>query len=378
MICIVALMRWRCPKKLIERLREWESFQGARYELAVTSFLVQLDYRIEYPKTGKEKTCELIARHPLSGECFGVEAKSRHRSGVLHEPGSREQPEELKIGVTGRLNEAIGQRPAAMPFIIFIDLNLPWSGKEGLDKPWLGDIKQAIGHQEQISESNPEKFNALFITNYSYHYEGKTVMDNSGKYAGDMIVIIPRFTEHSFKQMGNLADVSVAVQQYGYVPDRNDGSDPKKIAEEKLKKRFSILQDCARYMIGSKTTSKNPPTITTLLVCREIVMNEKALHLKYIGHTLISVSSKGTVDLCLYIEGHWFVPSTVKLKIVISDESGNKVCEPPIIPATVSENGIFETKLIMEKAFPFKPGRYEIMVSVENGPSATTELFLVT
>lgn len=364
------------PKKLLDRLRNKDSFQGARYELAIISILVQLDYAIEYPKDKGKKTCELIARNKSTGECFGVEAKSRHREGVLHQPGSPQQLEAVKVGVTGRLNEAISQRPSGVPFVVFIDLNLPPSGKPPMEKPWLDDIKRAIEHQGEISEQNPEKFSALFITNFSYHYEGQAIID-TGKYSTDVLTIVPQFSEQPFKRLGMLADLALAVQQYGHVPDRNDKTDLSKVALGNLQKRISFIQEFWRFLNAPKMKTTNPPTITSILVCREIVMDGNAMDLKQVGHTILSMSGQGTVDLAVYVEGHGFNPGTLKLKVTISDEGGNKVSDPPLVDATVSENGIFETKLILTSHIPFKPGRYEVRASVENGPMGVTELFMI-
>jgi len=71
---------------------------------------------------------------------------------------------------------------------------------------------------------------------------------------------------------------------------------------------------------------------------------------------------------------HQLVP---KVKIEIVDEQGKKVSSPPLIDATVAENGIFELKLLLEKHVPFRPGSYEVTASVQNGPSAATEIFMI-
>jgi hypothetical protein len=77
------------------------------------------------------------------------------------------------------------------------------------------------------------------------------------------------------------------------------------------------------------------------------------------------------------VEGHWFEPGTAQLKIEIVDDQGNNISSPPLLEATVAENGIFEVKLLLEKHIPFRPGCYEVIASVENGPSAATEIFMI-
>ena len=79
------------PDELIDRLRDRDNFQGARYELAIAAIFARLDCSIRWldadPALRTVKHVEFEATHRPTGQTFAVEAKSRHRAGVLNQPG---------------------------------------------------------------------------------------------------------------------------------------------------------------------------------------------------------------------------------------------------------------------------------------------------
>ena len=360
------------PSALFKRLKQKKSFQGARYELAVASIFVRLDYKLEWIPEKTTKSCEFFATHKYSGEVVAVEAKSRHRSGVLHQPGIQEAPEELKIGITGLLNQALEQKPQNVPFVIFLDLNIPPTEGPPQDTAWWEDLKQAVVRQGEISETNPERYAALFVTNFSYHFEGRNLL-NAGKDIANSGIVIPRFSDVPFKRLANLNDLIEGVKSYERIPRLDESPQNKDLAEQ-----ASFVNQLYRLLLPRRQNlAKRPPTITTILTCGNLMDNKGLLDFQQVGHTIFSRSGSGTVDLWIYVEGHWFEPGTIQVKIEIVDEQGKKVSSPPLIDATVAENGIFELKLLLEKHVPFRPGSYEVTASVQNGPSAATEIFMI-
>ncbi len=341
------------PKDLVERLRDINQFQGARYEIAVAATFARADYKIGYLKIKDDKSCEFIAIHKEREEKIGVEVKSRHRPGVLHHNGERQSIDEVKSGISRLLNQAIEQKPKDIPFVISIDLNLPPSSGATLDdKKWLDDLKQALSNIGDISSDKPEKFTVLFITNYSYHYESNQPID-TGKYAADTVTIIPKHLTHPFKNPQTLRELMAAVNTYGDVPyDWNNTS----------KGEFMKMRN---------------PKITALLTCGLIEMQDRFLRLTHVGHTIYSKSGSGTVDLWVYVEGHWFPPGIHQLKIAIFNEQGSLVSNPPPLDVTVPANGVFESKLLLEKHIPYKKGEYEIHASIAGAEQAITQVFMV-
>jgi hypothetical protein len=161
------------PDFLVTRLRGHKEFQSARYEISAAAITARAGFEIEYldDKAKSEKHCEFIASSVESGVEFGVEAKSKVRPGVLHEKGNQNDEPNWR-GVIDLIRAAKKQKPAGLPFLILVDLNLPPSlGTPPGEKPWVNEglrrISKALG---QPSESNPDPFNLLVITNFSMHY----------------------------------------------------------------------------------------------------------------------------------------------------------------------------------------------------------------
>src|SRR5258708_10830689 len=91
----------RLPNSLIERLRDAAAFQGARYEVAVASLFARANFEIELLDESVKlaKHCEFTAKHKYTGTEVYVEAKSRVRRGVLHEPGNFDENIAFYVGV---------------------------------------------------------------------------------------------------------------------------------------------------------------------------------------------------------------------------------------------------------------------------------------
>jgi hypothetical protein len=162
----------KLPDFLVERLRENSSYQGARYEVAVAAIVMRSGFDVRFLDGTEmsEKHCEFIATHRTQRIQIGVEAKSRRRPGSIHEPGDFSESEDAR-GLENLVRQAKKQRPSALPFLIFVDLNLPVSpGLKVEDRPWMRDAKVVIDRLGPASADSPDPFSALVLTNYSFHY----------------------------------------------------------------------------------------------------------------------------------------------------------------------------------------------------------------
>ena len=74
---------------IIRRLKILDQFQGARHELFAAVSCIRAGYSIKYEdeKDGTRKHTEFIATHKKTGQKIAVEAKSKHRTGILDFPG---------------------------------------------------------------------------------------------------------------------------------------------------------------------------------------------------------------------------------------------------------------------------------------------------
>lgn len=156
------------PDKLVRRLRSRELFQGARYEVAVAAALILGGFEIEWIKAKAVKHCEFYASHDYTKERIAVEAKSRHRAGVLHTEGQAAPPESADL--SRLFKSAFEQAPGDAPFAVFIDVNLPYDGDiETCFRSWGSDAA-AIAEPHGRDESAPAPFALATFTNFGWHY----------------------------------------------------------------------------------------------------------------------------------------------------------------------------------------------------------------
>lgn len=111
-------------KRLVQRLRDPVQFQGARFEAAVAAMMLAAGYELSFANDklpGKHP--EFVAVGKESSPRLAVEAKSRHRPGVLGFPGKRSESVDT-FDVDGLLRSALEKDPAD-PLLVFIELNSP-------------------------------------------------------------------------------------------------------------------------------------------------------------------------------------------------------------------------------------------------------------
>jgi len=163
------------PLKLIERLKCRDGFQGARYEIATAASLVRAGCDVNWinPKSAISglKTCELIATHQLTRISFAVEAKSRHRKGILNHKGIFDAETEHS-GVSHLLKEALKKDSQSLPLVIFIDLNLPFYSDSNKKTNPMRQIEEAVHKRRRLLSAN-EHLALIVFTNFPFHY-GKT------------------------------------------------------------------------------------------------------------------------------------------------------------------------------------------------------------
>jgi hypothetical protein len=153
------------PRKILSRLRDMKQFQGARYEILTASLFARCGFEINFIEDTSKRNPEFVATK--DGERIAVEAKSRHRSGVLNERGAYRGNAAPQIR---RLYEqAAGQNPRDCPFLIFIDVNLPLTPNvPPLEKPWIVEAMKVVSDREQ--EGLQSRDTALILTNFGWHF----------------------------------------------------------------------------------------------------------------------------------------------------------------------------------------------------------------
>jgi len=150
---------------MVKRLANPEQFQGALYETAVAGAFARAGFEIvlEDESKGIEKKCEFVATHKATGRHYSVEAKSRHRPGILGHGGiPNAKGEEPRVE---RLIEKALEKVAEHDRIICIDINHPETGvSPGVE--W-GKVVQKQVDSLQDRGAGPA---VLVFTNAPFHY----------------------------------------------------------------------------------------------------------------------------------------------------------------------------------------------------------------
>ena len=198
--------------KFIERLKEFDQFQGAWFELAVTATILRAGCDIDWIDDKTKKNCEFIATHKATNTRFGVEAKSKRRSGTLNHPLS-ENPSSASC--MKLVNAGLQQAPEGMPFVLFVDVNRPFvPGKDPLKKP-IGDETVKIAEcLPEADAENHDKFSLLITTSFPFHYgDMETVAPpvESGE-------IIPQYCQYPLPDLV-YSDIIANVKKYGLIPE---------------------------------------------------------------------------------------------------------------------------------------------------------------
>jgi len=174
----------RLDSQLLARLKNKDQFQGARHEVFAEATCIRAGFSIEHEneKDGAQRHAEFTAKHLGTGLKFSIEAKSRHRAGVLGFPGAPQPHEKLSLRFGGLLNDAIAKNPPFL-LVVFIDTNLPyhsaekvltWDAKE--NKP--SRIMCSLLDRDRKEHGGKDLYAMLVFTNHPHHYGDKNAPDH--------------------------------------------------------------------------------------------------------------------------------------------------------------------------------------------------------
>lgn len=114
---------------------------------------------------------EFTATHNATGQKLSVEAKSRHREGVLGRPGvAAERP---SFTVARLINDAVKKKPQH-PLVIFLDTNLPFKWAARWLTPQAGNAlsrpMQILLEEIRRQHNNADPYDLLILSNHPHHY----------------------------------------------------------------------------------------------------------------------------------------------------------------------------------------------------------------
>lgn len=201
---------------LIKRLKDKNQFQGARYELFCLAACIRGGFEIilENEKDPSKKHVEFVIHDKDNSLKLSVEAKSKHRSGVLGYPGDKIEDDKIRIGnITNLINNAIS-KDSSIPLVIFIEFNLPPQYAEY----FIGGkkMKKVIDIFNNVKKTNDNKdiFNLAILTNHPHHY-GKDNAEDPGKMYSLVYSLNPL---HPIKNKSTFDKLVYATLLYGNIP----------------------------------------------------------------------------------------------------------------------------------------------------------------
>ncbi len=214
----------------LTKLRSRDQYQGARYEVGVASLFVRMGCALEFYDNDRieedgnpPKRAEFIAIHSLTGNRVAVEAKSRHVHGVIHTPGSTNYRSALNGNISDLYKKALLKVTDGLPLIIFIDVNSPTEVNDTVQTTqWFADVRRSFDSRPEPTEEKPDKQAALFVTNFSSHYQGSNV-----SHSGQHLFVGSPYSEHPLVDgyYGEfMKRLLRSVGNYGYVPPSLDDS----------------------------------------------------------------------------------------------------------------------------------------------------------
>ena len=200
---------------VVKRLKHRDQFQGARHELFAAATCIRAGYDIEYEDEGdsSRKHPELIATHRPTGQKVAVEAKSRHRPGVLGYPGHPQSTDTLRAGIERLLKDALA-KPVSHPYAIFFDLNLPPFSGHAFRAPWFEEVGDSVA---KIGDAHGagDPFNLIVFSNQPDHYLD-TEIPSPG---GSILSVVGRNPRVAAAHPEAIVAIHEAAQKFGAIPN---------------------------------------------------------------------------------------------------------------------------------------------------------------
>jgi len=207
---------------VVDRLKNNDQFQGARYELFVAATCIRAGYDIEFEDESdrSRKHPEFRALHRETKQEVAVEAKSRHRQGVLGQSGDPPGGDRVRTRIGQLLNRAL-QKAGALPFVIFIDVNVPPTDESPFEKPWFKDVLRSIDHSGATAETDNDPFNLIVFTNHPFHY----VSPGDTAPSPEAVAVFGRNPRIPVTDLSVLLEIHDAALKFGNVPQHFDEPD---------------------------------------------------------------------------------------------------------------------------------------------------------
>jgi hypothetical protein len=203
---------------VIQRLKQHKQFQGAYFELVVAAIFLRAGFELAYEDEtdSQRRHHEFQALHRETGAVISVEAKSRHRAGVLKWHDANQSDPFRKLGIRNILRDALG-KPTKYPSVVFIDLNFPTISERDWEDVWKPRLHREL--ECELGRDDVVMPNVLFFTNISHHYGD---IDGAGfRYFAYYIKM--KSPKYSLDVKSYLPDILSGIRTYGAIPPTFEG-----------------------------------------------------------------------------------------------------------------------------------------------------------
>lgn len=199
--------------EFLQRLKNRDLFQGARHELFAEATCYRAGFTVEHEneKDGSVRHAEFTVRHAATGQLLSIEAKSRHRAGVLAMPGTPDEKPRLRL--MPLINDAVAKKPSH-PLVIFVDTNLPFKWAERLLGRQAGNTisrpLQIMLDRIKKQHNDADPYCMIIFSNHPHHYAVRDLDPQQHL----LSVLSQQPTAH----MLSLRSVFAAAGLYGNIP----------------------------------------------------------------------------------------------------------------------------------------------------------------
>ena len=201
--------------RLLHRLRHRDQYQGARHELFAAATCVRAGFDIKYEDESdrSNKHTEFSATHRTTRVSICVEAKSKHRPGILGMEGSRVADEEIRTRLGGLLNDAL-KKPHKHPLAVFLDLNLPPTSPAHGTSEWFKRFADPILRGiDRKGEEDP--WDLLVFSNQPDHY----AIDDRPASGGYALGMLGKNRSSRSQPPSEFVAIIDAANKFGHLPN---------------------------------------------------------------------------------------------------------------------------------------------------------------
>jgi hypothetical protein len=199
---------------LVGRLKNRDLFQGARHELFAEATCLRAGFTVQHEneKDGSTRHAEFTAKHTATGQLLSVEAKSKHRDGVIARPGKPDEKPDLRFGAL--IHDAVDKHPPH-PLVIFIDTNLPFRWAERLYSRQAGNVPsramQLILDRTKKEHNDTDPYCMIVFSNNPHHYAPNEIDPQKH--------LLSVVSQQSHANLNALQSLHYAATLYGNVPN---------------------------------------------------------------------------------------------------------------------------------------------------------------